>query len=100
MAGGAAGGGRWTGAWVPWGMARQPVEWRWMHPLRPPLWGLRGDAGGGFKAAEMQDAACWGEGRAPTHLDDGPDTGRLSTHGGVGSFAPNQFFPRQNNLAN
>lgn len=27
-----------------------------------PLWGRQGDAGGGFKVAETQDATCWGVG--------------------------------------
>lgn len=39
----------------------------------------------------------WG---APTPLDAGPSMGRLSAHRQVGSFAPKQLFPRQNNLAN
>lgn len=58
------------------------------HGAVGPIWGLQGDAGGGFKAAEMQDATRRG---TPTRLDAGPSAGRLSTHGRLGSFVPKQL---------
>lgn len=72
-----------------------PEEQRQTPLLQP---GVQGDTGGGFKAAEMQDATRRGWG-APTRLGAGPSMGRLSTHTQDGGLGPKQFSPCQNNLA-